>query len=160
MHSLVISVWSASWLVHDQPRDQCMISHMNSARSAKRSVHDNHIISVWSASWSEHDEPRDQCMISHVISACAVSWSVYDQVRDHDWSNWTRTQPLYKCLCFYSRNDAKAETPVLWPPHGKSWLIGKDSNSGRDWGRRRRGRQRMRWLDDTTDSMDVSLSEV
>ena len=32
------------------------------------------------------------------------------------------------------RNDAKAKTPRLWPPHAKSWLIGKDSDAGRDWG--------------------------
>ena len=35
---------------------------------------------------------------------------------------------------FFGRNDAKAETPVLWPPHSKSGLIGKDSDAGRDWG--------------------------
>ena len=35
---------------------------------------------------------------------------------------------------FFGRNDAEAETPVLWPPHAKSWLIGKDSDAGRDWG--------------------------
>ena len=35
---------------------------------------------------------------------------------------------------FFGGNDAKAETPVLWPPHAKSWLIGKDSDAGRDWG--------------------------
>ena len=35
---------------------------------------------------------------------------------------------------FFGRNDAKAETPVLWPPHAKSWFIGKDSDAGRDWG--------------------------
>ena len=35
--------------------------------------------------------------------------------------------------------DAKAETPVLWPPHAKSWLIGKDSDSGRDWGQEEKG---------------------
>ena len=34
---------------------------------------------------------------------------------------------------FFGRN-AEAETPVLWPPHAKSWLIGKDSDAGRDWG--------------------------
>ena len=37
------------------------------------------------------------------------------------------------------RNDAKAETPVLWPPHQKSWLIGKDFDAGRDWGQEEKG---------------------
>ena len=40
---------------------------------------------------------------------------------------------------FFGRNDAKAETPVLWPPHEKSWLIGKDSDAGRDWGQEEKG---------------------
>ena len=40
---------------------------------------------------------------------------------------------------FFGRNDSKAETPVLWPPHVKSWLIGKDSDAGRDWGQEEKG---------------------
>ena len=40
---------------------------------------------------------------------------------------------------FFGRNDAKAETPVLWPPHVKSWVIGKDSDAGRDWGQEEKG---------------------
>ena len=40
---------------------------------------------------------------------------------------------------YFGRNDAKAETPVLWPPHVKSWLIGKDSDAGRDWGQEEKG---------------------
>ena len=40
---------------------------------------------------------------------------------------------------FFGRNDVKAETPVVWPPHEKSWLIGKDSDAGRDWGQKQKG---------------------
>ena len=78
--------------------------------------------------------------------------------------NCKEIQPVHskgdQSWVFFGRNDAKAETPVLWPPHAKSWLIGKDSDAGRDWGRRRRGRQRMRWLNGIIDSMDVSLSKL
>ena len=62
---------------------------------------------------------------------------------------------------FFGRNDAKAETPVLWTPHVKSWLIGKKTLMlGEIGDRRRRGRPRMRWPDGITDSIDVSLSEL
>ena len=40
---------------------------------------------------------------------------------------------------FIGRTDAEAETPILWPPHAKSWLIGKDSDAGRDWGQEEKG---------------------
>ena len=40
---------------------------------------------------------------------------------------------------FSGRTDAEAETPILWPPHAKSWLVGKDCDAGRDWGREEKG---------------------
>ena len=55
------------------------------------------------------------------------------------------------------RTDIEAETPIFWPPDVKSWLIWKDLMLGKIEGRRRRGWQRMRWLDAITNSMDMGL---
>ena len=61
---------------------------------------------------------------------------------------------------FFGRNDAKAEIPVLWPPHAKSWLIGKDSDAGRDWGQEEKGRTEDEMAEWHHWSMDMSLSEL
>ena len=60
---------------------------------------------------------------------------------------------------FIGRTGAETETPVLWPPDTKNWLLGKDPDAKTE-GERRRGRQRKRWLDGITDAMDMSLSEL
>ena len=51
-----------------------------------------------------------------------------------------------------------AEAPTLWPPDAKSWLIGKDPDAEKIEDKRRRGQQRMRWLDSIADSVDMSLA--
>ena len=57
---------------------------------------------------------------------------------------------------FIGRTDIEAETPVLWPPDVKGWLIGEDPDAGRDWGQEEKGTTE----DEITDSMDMSLSKL
>ena len=61
---------------------------------------------------------------------------------------------------FIGRTDAEAEAPILWPPDGRTTLLEKTLMLGKTEGRRRRGQQRMRWLDGITDLMNMSLSKL
>ena len=55
------------------------------------------------------------------------------------WTARRSNQSMLKEIMFIGRTDAKAETPIFWPPHAKSWLTGKDSDAGRDWGQEEEG---------------------
>ena len=78
--------------------------------------------------------------------------------------NCKEIQPVHpkgnQSWILFGRNDAEAETPILWPPDAKNWLTGKDPVAGKIEGGRRRGRQRMKWSDGITDSMDMSLGKL
>ena len=58
---------------------------------------------------------------------------------------------------FIGRTDVEVETPILWPPDVKSWLIWKDPDAGKDWGQEEKGMTEDGWLDGITDSMDIGL---
>ena len=67
------------------------------------------------------------CDISWGIPCLVIRWRSVHSEGDRSWD-------------FFGRNDAKAETPVLWPSHARSWLIGKDFDAGRDWGQEKKGK--------------------
>ena len=73
-------------------------------------------------------------------------------------------QPLHskrdRYWVFIGRTDVEAETAIIWPPHAKSCLIGKDSDTGRNWGQEEKGTTGNEMADGITDWMDMSLSEV
>ena len=73
-------------------------------------------------------------------------------------------QPVYpkgdQSLVFIERTDVEAETPILWPHDAKSWLIWKDPDAGKDWGKQEKGTTEDKWLDGITDSMDMSLGKL
>ena len=103
---------------------------------------------------------------------CEESWG------PKNWCFWTvvlektlespldckKNQPVYpkgaQSWVFFGRTDVEAEIPILRPPDAKNWLIGKDSDAGKDWGQDEKGQQRMRWLDGITNWMHTSLGRL
>ena len=72
-----------------------------------------------------------------------IQENFHEVISDYSfWWSWGRELVHSKgdqSWVFIGRTDVKAETPILWPPHAKSWLIGKDSDAGRDWGQEEKG---------------------
>ena len=61
---------------------------------------------------------------------------------------------------FIGRTDVEAETPILWSPDAKNWLIWKVPDAEKDWRWQKKGTTEDEWLDGITDSMDMSLSNL
>ena len=70
----------------------------------------------------------------------AIHGFAKSRTRLSNWSDLIWSDPKRdQSWVFIGRTDTEAETPVLWPPHAKSWLIGKDPDAGRDWGQEEKG---------------------
>ena len=87
---------------------------------------------MWKLDYEESWVPKNWCFWTVVLEKTLESPLACKEI-----------QPVHskggQSWVFIGRHDAKAETPILWPPHVKSWLIKKDSDAGRDWGQEEKG---------------------
>ena len=108
---------------------------------------------MWELDYKESWVPKNWCFWTVVLEKTLESpWDCKEIQPVHPKGNWS--------WIFIERTDAEPETPVLWPPDLKNWLLGKDPDAGKDWRQERRGWQRMRGLDGITDSTDMSLDKL
>ena len=106
---------------------------------------------MWELDCEENWVPKNWCF-----------WTVVLEKTLESFLDCKEIQPVhskYQPWVFFGRNDAKVETLVLWPPHAKTWLTGKDSDAGRDWGQEEETTED-EMAGGITDSMDLSLSEL
>ena len=105
---------------------------------------------MWELDYKESGAPKNWCF-----------WPVGLEKTLESPLDCKEIQPVHpkgdQSWVFIGGPDAEAETPILWPPDAKSWLIWKDPVLGKIEGGRRRRRQGMRWLDGITNSMDTGL---
>ena len=108
---------------------------------------------MWKLDYKESWVPKNWCF-----------WTVVLEKTLESPLDCKKIQPVHpkgdQSWVFIERTDGKAETLILWPPDVKSWLFEKTLMLGKIEGRRRRGWQRMKWLDGITKSMEMSLSKL
>ena len=119
---------------YDQPRQHIKKQRHNFVNKGSPSRYDfssSHVW-MWELDYKESWAPKNWCFWTELLEKTLESPLNCKEIQPvHSKGN----QPWV----FFGRNDAEAKTPVLWPPHTKSWLIGKDSDAGRDWGQEEKG---------------------
>ena len=143
------------WKSYDQPKQHIKKQRhyfTNKGPSSQSYGFSSSHVWIWELDYKESWAPKNWCFWTVVLEKTFESpldCKEIKAVNPKGNQSWI----------FIKRTDAEAETPILWPPDEKNWLIEKDPDAGKDW-RQERGQQRMRWLDGITDSMDMSLRKL
>ena len=128
----MLTPWKKSY---DQPRqhiEKQRYCFANNGQSSQGYGFSSDHVWMWELGCEETWAPKNWCFLTVVLEKTVESPLDCKEI-----------QPVHpkedQSSVFIGRTDAKAETPVLWPPHVKSWLIGKDPATGRDWGQEEKG---------------------
>ena len=108
---------------------------------------------IWELNYKEGTVAKNWCFLTVVLEKTLKNPLESKELKPVDFKG---NQPWI----LFGRTDAEAEALILWSSNVNSWLIGKDSDSGKDWKGRKRGQQRMRWLDGITDAIDMNLGKL
>ena len=148
----MLAPWKESY---DQPRQHIKKQRhhfVNKGPSSQGYGFSHGHVWMWEFDYKESWAPKNWCIWSGVLEKTLKSPLACKEIQP--------VHPKEISPGCHLRTGIEAETPILWPPDAKSWLIWKDPDAGKDWGQERRGRQRMRWLDGITDSTDMNLGEL
>ena len=128
----MLTPWKESY---DQPRQHIQKQRhyfANRGPSSQGYGFSSGHVRMWELDCEESWAPKNWCF-----------WTVVLEKTLESPLDWKEIQPVHpkgdQSWVFIGRTDVEAETPILWPPHAKSWLIGKDPDAGRDWGQEEKG---------------------
>ena len=124
--------WKESYDQHKQHIKEQRHCFANKGPSSQGNGFSNSHVWMWELDYKESWVPKNWCF-----------WTVVLEKTLESPSDCKEIQPVHpkgnQSWIFIGRTDAKAETPILWPPNGKSWLTGKDPDAGKDWRREKKG---------------------
>ena len=149
----MLTPWKESY---DQPRQHIKKQRhyfANKGPSSQSYSLSRGYVWMWELDYKESWAPKKWCF-----------WTVVLEKTPESPLDCKAIQPVHpkgnESWMFIGRTDVEAKTPILWPPDTKNWLIGKDPDGGKDGRQKRRGQQRIRWLDGITNSMNMILDKL